>query len=183
MNRLKTFNQVGRSMVEILGVLAIIGVLSVGGIAGYSKAMSAYKINKAKSQVAAIIRAYTALKANTSDKSELYNPHIINHYILPHEMLNGDNECHHALGGRCSAGQDAGGNDFFIIRFGDLDRSSCIQLLTMPISSYVNEFSINQVELDTSLSAGYGTSVHGSVSLEQAAELCKENQNSIRWGL
>ena len=32
-------NQIGRSMVEMLGVLAIIGVLSVGGIAGYSKAM------------------------------------------------------------------------------------------------------------------------------------------------
>ena len=29
----------GRSMVEMLGVLAIIGVLSVGAIAGYSKAM------------------------------------------------------------------------------------------------------------------------------------------------
>lgn len=29
----------GRSMIEMLGVLAIVGVLSVGGIAGYSKAM------------------------------------------------------------------------------------------------------------------------------------------------
>ncbi|MDY4689869.1 MAG: hypothetical protein SPC24_04790 [Alphaproteobacteria bacterium] len=38
---------VGRSMIEMLGVLAIIGVLSVGGIAGYSKAMEQYKINKA----------------------------------------------------------------------------------------------------------------------------------------
>ncbi len=36
----------GRSMIEMLGVLAIIGVLSVGGIAGYSKAMMKYKINK-----------------------------------------------------------------------------------------------------------------------------------------
>ena len=36
----------GRSMVEMLGVLAIIGVLSVGAIAGYSKAMNKYKINK-----------------------------------------------------------------------------------------------------------------------------------------
>lgn len=36
----------GRSMIEMLGVLAIIGVLSVGGIAGYSKAMLNYKLNK-----------------------------------------------------------------------------------------------------------------------------------------
>ena len=33
-------------MVEMLGVLAIIGVLSVGAIAGYSKAMFKYKLNK-----------------------------------------------------------------------------------------------------------------------------------------
>ena len=36
----------GRSMVEMLGVLAIIGVLSVVAIAGYSKAMMKYKLNK-----------------------------------------------------------------------------------------------------------------------------------------
>ena len=39
-------NFFGRSMIEMLGVLAIIGVLSVGGIAGYSKAMEKFKINK-----------------------------------------------------------------------------------------------------------------------------------------
>ncbi len=38
--------EIGRSMVEMLGVLAIIGVLSVGAIAGYSKAMMKYKLNK-----------------------------------------------------------------------------------------------------------------------------------------
>ena len=32
-------SSVGRSMIEMLGVLSIVGVLSVGGIAGYSKAM------------------------------------------------------------------------------------------------------------------------------------------------
>ena len=37
---------IGRSMVEMLGVLAIIGVLSVGAISGYSKAMFKYKLNK-----------------------------------------------------------------------------------------------------------------------------------------
>ena len=39
-------NSFGRSMIEMLGVLAIIGVLSVGGIAGYFKAMEKFKINK-----------------------------------------------------------------------------------------------------------------------------------------
>ena len=45
----KSFDK-GRSMIEMLGVLAIIGVLSVGGIAGYSKAMEQFKMNKAINQ-------------------------------------------------------------------------------------------------------------------------------------
>jgi len=48
-------NQTGRSMVEMLGVLAIIGVLSVGAIAGYQKAMMKYKLNKQAQQLTSII--------------------------------------------------------------------------------------------------------------------------------
>lgn len=41
----------GRSMVEILGALAIIGVLSIGGIAGYSYGMDKYKANQTVNDV------------------------------------------------------------------------------------------------------------------------------------
>ncbi len=54
MNNFEIKNQYGRSMIEMLGVLAIIGVLSVGGIAGYSKAMMKYRINKTIEQIALI---------------------------------------------------------------------------------------------------------------------------------
>ena len=40
--------QFGRSMIEMLGVLAIIGVLSVGGLAGYRKAMRTIQLNEAR---------------------------------------------------------------------------------------------------------------------------------------
>ena len=77
---MKTFHksaaQSGRSMVEMLGVLAIVGVLSVGGIAGYSMAMSKFKITKTIDQVQTIItnmrtlyasqRKYTALSASAA---------------------------------------------------------------------------------------------------------------------
>ena len=57
----------GRSMIEMLGVLAIIGVLSVGGIAGYSKAMQKYRINKTIEQITLIagnVRAFFAPQRN-----------------------------------------------------------------------------------------------------------------------
>lgn len=59
----------GRSMVEMLGVLAIIGVLSVGAISGYSKAMMKYKLNKqAESMNMLFINAFdiSSKIANTS---------------------------------------------------------------------------------------------------------------------
>ena len=38
--------QTGRSMIEMLGVLAIIGVLSIGGLAGYTMAMNRHRANQ-----------------------------------------------------------------------------------------------------------------------------------------
>ena len=61
--------QCGRSMIEMLGVLAIVGVLSVGGIAGYSKAMEQFKINKMMSGISHIITNIRTLYASQS----LYN--------------------------------------------------------------------------------------------------------------
>lgn len=43
---LKKTSQSGRSMVEMLGVLAIIGVLSIGGIAGYTLSMRRHRVNQ-----------------------------------------------------------------------------------------------------------------------------------------
>ena len=44
-------SQIGRSMIEMLGVLAIIGVLSVGGLAAYSKAMRKITINETEEYI------------------------------------------------------------------------------------------------------------------------------------
>ncbi len=52
----------GRSMVEMLGVLAIIGVLSVGAIAGYSKAMMKYKLNQHAQAVNMLINNVLSIK-------------------------------------------------------------------------------------------------------------------------
>ena len=54
-------NESGRSMVEMLGVLAIIGVLSIGGIAGYTLAMNRYRANEILNTASMVaIQAMTA---------------------------------------------------------------------------------------------------------------------------
>ena len=64
-------SQSGRSMVEMLGVLAIIGVLSVGGIAGYSLSMRRHRAN----QVVDILSKY-ALVAYSSCQQKIMDGSI-----------------------------------------------------------------------------------------------------------
>ena len=66
-------NSFGRSMIEMLGVLAIIGVLSVGGIAGYSKAMEEYKLDKALGEYSGIV--YGLLEHQDSIKKSQPDQH------------------------------------------------------------------------------------------------------------
>ena len=51
-------NQTGRSMVEMLGVLAIIGILSAGALKGYSDAMFKYKMNKTIDEAIKILQRF-----------------------------------------------------------------------------------------------------------------------------
>ena len=83
--------QYGRSMVEMLGVLAIIGVLSVGAIAGYSKAMMKYKLNKQTEQISSILD-YVNLHLNDLKHSKTttvgrLTPLFIKLGVIPKEMI------------------------------------------------------------------------------------------------
>jgi len=80
-------NQKGRSMIEMLGVLAIVGVLSVGGIAGYSKAMTKYRINKWTEEMIWVIQNFVQYKkdwmrfiGNKEDK-------MVNQYLKDAKLL------------------------------------------------------------------------------------------------
>ena len=79
-------DQGGRSMVEMLGVLAIIGVLSVGGISGYSKAMAKFKLTKAQDQISMILMNVRTAFATSPNYEGLTNASAIAFGIVPGEM-------------------------------------------------------------------------------------------------
>ena len=56
--------QSGRSMIEMLGVLAVVGVLSIGGVAGYRYAMAKHKQNEFFSHLSILLMDRTT-KAKT----------------------------------------------------------------------------------------------------------------------
>lgn len=84
----------GRSMVEMLGVLAIIGVLSLGALNGYSTAMMKYKINKHNQQITELVATIHSLIAAKSFKQQattLYIAELLNQLnMLPDGVKYGD---------------------------------------------------------------------------------------------
>ena len=138
-------SQSGRSMIEMLGVLAIIGVLSVGGIAGYSKAMMKYRINKTIEQITLIagnVRTFFAPQGNydgLSSYSDTGKAIIKKAKLVPDEMLTLDAD------GKITSITGAFGNSVsirsversaenddkaFYIYFDNLPEEACIELAT-----------------------------------------------------
>ena len=79
----------GRSMVEMLGVLAIVGVLSIGGIVGYSKAMAKYKLNKTLNQISMIITDVHTTFGNQYSYAGLTNTTAIAYNIIGEDLSHG----------------------------------------------------------------------------------------------
>lgn len=138
-------NQSGRSMIEMLGVLAIIGVLSVGGIAGYSKAMSKYRTNKVLDQVAMLVTNIRTMYAQQQTYGNLDNALAIDMGMVPDELIvagladNAVGKLRNIFGGRIFIGAsslDGAGEisqvdkNAFIVSFYGLTRDACIAMAT-----------------------------------------------------
>ena len=128
----------GRSMIEMLGVLAIVGVLSVGGIAGYSKAMEKFKINKTIEQVAQIATNIRTLYAQQKDITGLNNTTAIQMGVVPDEMsTSGGTESYgqyygqditNVFGGNVFI--QSGWNETFAIELRNITKNACVSLAT-----------------------------------------------------
>lgn len=133
------YNENGRSMVEMLGVLAIIGVLSVGGIAGYSKAMNKYKINKTTDQVSMLVANIRTLFSSQGNYKDLTNAMAIKFGVVPNDMYTPKSkgsvtEIKNAFGGTvtiaASGGRAKDDNEAFIIEYNGLSSEACITVAT-----------------------------------------------------
>lgn len=141
----KNIVQQGRSMIEMLGVLAIIGVLSIGGIAGYSKAMERYRINETINQIRYLVQNTHALFYSQKDYSALgedyylsntNNPHkliVEKAKILPESVL--QNNYRNLFGGSINYGShqqtgrfSQGDKKAFVFAFRNIPQEACIEL-------------------------------------------------------
>ncbi len=149
-------NQSGRSMVEMLGVLAIIGVLSVGGIAGYSKAMNKYKLNKFVDQLSNIISGIITSYSGTGSLQGLDNATVKKLGLVPESMYESDsNAPKNSWGGYinfAASSQSLGYttiyyDGIFYVQTNKIPKDVCITLLT----------------------ADWGSNLHGMGSISDSA--------------
>lgn len=133
-------NEQGRSMIEMLGVLAIVGVLSVGGIAGYSKAMNKFKTNKVIDQVNMLSTNIRTLYSSQRSYAGLNNTTAVDASLVPAEMYDpngrptGSNvwEITNGFANAVSilpAKQTRDG-DSFVLTFYGIPQSSCVTIAT-----------------------------------------------------
>jgi len=130
--------QCGRSMIEMLGVLAIIGVLSVGGIQGYSKAMTKFKINKTMQQIAEIATNIRTLYIQQNDFNSLSNTTAVQMGIVPDDLKTSDGEYGTVITNAFGSPVGITGNSYargtnsdeFVIRFLNVTKEGCIALAT-----------------------------------------------------
>ncbi|MBR3501334.1 MAG: hypothetical protein IKO06_00310 [Alphaproteobacteria bacterium] len=184
MRNLNVTNQKGRSMIEMLGVLAIIGVLSVGGIAGYSKAMMKYRINKTIEQITLIagnVRSFFAPQGNynglTCDKTMLEGsgdwvgcPVVKKAKLVPDEMLEFNNDGSIAsitnIWGTPAILAAYSPYHEFTITLGEIPLEACIELVSQDWSNANAE----RICLDSGPRVSYCQT--SPVDVEKATEYC-----------
>lgn len=178
--------QTGRSMVEMLGVLAIIGVLSVGGIAGYSKAMAKYKLTKAMDQVSTTVTNIRTLYSGQPNYDGLDTTTAIRMGAVGAEMLNGKSTtsataAYNAFNGAVTIATDSTKQNF-TVKFEGLGKEACVALASADWGSGSGS---GLVSVTTGPTAKSGTTAAGTLPLKlsDAALGCSGagDTNSVEW--
>ena len=166
----KKHNQSGRSMIEMLGVLAIVGVLSAGGIAGYSMAMQNYKTNQLINKMQMIAtRVRTTYKGN-------YNGVKRDNMISSGKLSESDFQ--NPFGGSMRVSHST--NDAFWV-FSSLEEEAntpletCIDILTMDWGEQVD-----RLQVYNSSGTNTGSFFSSPVALDAATTACSGGDKMVQ---
>lgn len=128
----KDISVCGRSMVEMLGVLFIVGVLSTGGIAGYVTASRNLRLNNLKDEISTIVANIRSTYFSAIDYEGIDEITLINFGLIPDGMISEDRtEIINKANGSvyiASADDAYKKNGSFILIFNGLDSYTCREL-------------------------------------------------------
>ena len=184
-------DQKGRSMVEMLGVLAIIGVLSVGGISGYSKAMAKFKLTKAQDQITMLLMNIRTAYATSPSYAGLNSASAITYNLAPQEMGN-SGTLYGAFGGPVDVAATGANNTYFRITLHSLGKEACRSLATsdwgadglvemLVGADNANANATGTVAIPCTSADGRYCTAQLPVSLADAASDCNQEVSYITW--
>jgi len=158
-------------MIEMLGVLAIVGVLSAGGIAGYSMAMQSYKtnqliekINLIASRVRTLYKSgvYTELGSDGEGAQILINSGKIADLSNP-------------FGGDLGVGK-AADNMFFIIGR-NIPAETCTDIFQ---TDWGGSGVFDKIIINNSYTFSYGAGTYPVSDMATIVDVCKGGNNKVR---
>ena len=176
--------QSGRSMIEMLGVLAIIGVLTVGSITGYSHAMRRHLLNKQRQQISYILSAvdtHREMVDTSLSSKQSYNlkPIFETFGWIPEEMIRENDNVYI---------YDVFGNQVYLyagtITFAlaiylanDNPHEQCVNLYQM-IQQYHQFIKMGFVEVNAAGNYSYTNRYYGDIGPDNQG--CNANHNCIK---
>lgn len=179
-NIYKHSEESGRSMVEMLGVLAIVGVLSIGGITGYTKAMAKYKVNSTLDQISMLVTNIRSTFGNQASYTGLTAATAIQYGIADRDLSHGTTSTlTNPFGGDVTITVEDGGAAF-TVTYEDIPETACVSIATADWGgSSASGLSQMQINGGSNTFTWGGTNTL-PISFEKASGACGAS-NSISW--
>ena len=143
----------GRSMIEMLGVLAIVGILSIGAISGYTKAMQKIKNDRMVTQLSMLVMNIRSGFIGQMDYSSLSSRVLLDAGMVPSDMVVGaefssQTGLKHAMNGNVYVYKSLNATGMvkaFEVYLTGLTRQTCVALATTdwgmdPASGFVSMY-------------------------------------------
>lgn len=166
--------QSGRSMIEMLGVLAIIGVLSIGGIAAYTKAMEKHNINKLLDQITRIVMQTRTTFADKPNYNDLDGPiaSVIVNTALGNEKEVGIKDEYGNYQSFSVGKNHMTSENVFRVDTPYMSQAACMAVLTTDWGEYDQSDGYGGVKLFYDDGDGLDFIQEYPISMERAAEAC-----------
>lgn len=176
--------QKGSSMIEMMGVLGIISMVTVGIMATVSKIYDRYQQTSVITQIRDLQKNIQTRYATASDYRDLSKNEtiktLIEERVIPYDMVNGT-KIFNAYGGDVTL---AGTQYDYTVTFSDIKKNACVDLLVMNWAvNNTSDLIKLKVAGKTFTWTGQNSASKLPISTVDAASLCQEEQskNKIEW--
>lgn len=183
--KMQSKNEQGRSMIEMLGVLAIIGVLTAGGFSLVTKVSNTHKVNVAISELTDLARKARVIARDYSGSVGDMTSYLYARNAYPEDME------YDTTGTKFIGGDDVefkvyyngdSGSILYVIEAKNVNMEMCMQ---MAIGNYGSKattgfvgLTVGQADASTAI-ATIGSGGRGTMGLGDATTNCKEDEGNV----